>query len=184
MTFAVLLTINSGTLANKKTDMSKLRQILRLYSQGEKKLKISTLTGVSRNTLKKYLRIYQGLGLSINDIEMLSDRNLDELFGVSLTPEPSDKYKTLEVLFPVIEKELKRRGITRQILWSRYITAHPDGYKITQFKHYYHLWLKRSRPVMHIEHTAGDKIYIDFAGEKLNVVDRVLTPYKLDRFIK
>ncbi|MHC1730660.1 MAG: helix-turn-helix domain-containing protein [Bacteroidales bacterium] len=38
--------------------MSKLRQILRLYSQGEKKLKISTLTGVSRNTLKKYLRIY------------------------------------------------------------------------------------------------------------------------------
>ena len=56
--------------------MSKLRQILRLYSQGEKKLKISTLTGVSRNTLKKYLRIYQGLGLSIKDIEMLSDKNL------------------------------------------------------------------------------------------------------------
>lgn len=171
MIFAVLLTINSGTMANKKTDMSKLRQILRLYSQGEKKLKISTLTGVSRNTLKKYLRIYQGLGLSIKDIEMLSDKNLDELFGESLKPEPGDKYKTLEAMFPVIEKELKRRGITRQILWSRYITAHPDGYKLSQFKHYYHQWLKRSRPVMHIEHIAGDKMYIDFAGEKLHVVD-------------
>ena len=170
MIFAVLLTINSGTMANKKTDMSKLRQILRLYSQGEKKLKISTLTGVSRNTLKKYLKIYQGLGLSIRDIEMLNDKNLDELFGESLKPEPGDKYKTLEAMFPVIEKELKRRGITRQILWSRYITAHPDGYKLSQFKHYYHQWLKRSKPVMHIEHLAGDKMYIDFAGEKVQIV--------------
>jgi DNA invertase Pin-like site-specific DNA recombinase len=65
MILAVFLTINSGTMANRKTDMSKPRQILRLFSQGEKKLKISTLTGVSRNTLKKYFRIYQGLDLSI-----------------------------------------------------------------------------------------------------------------------
>ncbi len=62
-------------MANKKTDMSKLRQMLRLYAQGERKLKISDLTGVSRNTLKKYLKIYHGLNLSIKDIEMLSDKN-------------------------------------------------------------------------------------------------------------
>ena len=49
-------------MANKKTDMSKLRQMLRLYAQGESKLKISDLTGVSRNTLKKYLKIYVRLG--------------------------------------------------------------------------------------------------------------------------
>ena len=60
-------------MANKKTDMSKLRQMLRLYAQGENKLKISALTGVSRNTLKKYLKIYFRLGLSLPDIEMLSD---------------------------------------------------------------------------------------------------------------
>ena len=172
MIFAVFLTINSGTMANKKTDMSKLRQILRLYSQGEKKLKISTLTGVSRNTIKKYLSLYHGLGLSPTDIEVLSDRSLDQLFGENLKREPSDKYKILEAMFPVIEKELKRRGITRQVLWSRYISAHPDGYRLSQFKYYYHQWLKRSRPVMHIEHTAGDKMYIDFAGEKLHVVDK------------
>ena len=72
-------------MANKKTDMSKLRQILRLYAQGEKKLKISTLTGVSRNTLKKYLKIYQGLDLSIRDIEMLNDKNqLCNFFSVKL----------------------------------------------------------------------------------------------------
>ena len=124
--------------------MSILRQILRFYSQGEKKLKISTLSGVSRNTLKKYLRIYHGLGLSINEIEALSDKSLDELFGENLK---------------------------REHLWSRYITANPDGYRITQFKHHYRQWLKSSKPVMHIEHTAGDKMYIDFAGEKLQFVN-------------
>lgn len=159
-------------MANKRTDMSKLRQIFRLYNQGEKKLKISELTGVSRNTLKRYLKIYLHLGLTINDIEVRSDKELDTLFGDNLVAEPGDKYKTLEATFPSIEKELKRRGITRQILWERYITKYPDGYRLSQFKHHYHQWLKRSKPVMHIEHVAGDKMYIDFAGEKLHIVNK------------
>ena len=143
-------------MANKKTDMSKLRQILRLYSQGEKKLKISTLTGVSRNTLKKYLRIYQGLGLYIKDIEMLNDKDLYELFGGSLKPEPGDKYKTLEAMFPVIEKELRRRGITRQILWYRYITENfpfpihtVRTYRCREFQAQFH-WLVENKGMRHV----------------------------------
>ena len=100
-------------MADKKTDMSKLRQMLRLYTQGESKLKISELTGVSRNTLKKYLKIYTHLGLSLHDIEGRSDQELDHLFGENHMPEPSDKYKALESFFPTIEKELKKRGVTR-----------------------------------------------------------------------
>ncbi len=159
-------------MANKRTDMSKIRQILRLYLQGDRKLKISELTGVSRNTLKKYLKIYERLELTIKEVEALSDKELDKLFGDNLIPEPSDKYKTLEAIFPLIEKELKRRGITRQILWERYIAEHPDGYRLSQFKYHYQQWLKRSKPVMHIEHIAGDKMFIDFAGEKLHVVNK------------
>lgn len=159
-------------MANKKTNMSKLRQMLRLYSQGESKLKISELTGVSRNTLKKYLKIYARLKLSIVFIEQQSDQELDHLFGENLLPELSNRYKTLEVFFPKIEKDLKKRGITRQILWERYIAMHPDGFKVTQFKYHYQQWLKRSKPVMHIEHIAGDKMYIDYAGEKLHLVNK------------
>jgi transposase len=158
-------------MANKKTDMSKLRQMLRLYAQGESKLKISELTGVSRNTLKKYLKLYERLELSIADIEQKSDQELDHLFGESLLPEPSDRYKTLEVFFPKMEKELKKRGITRETLWRSYIAIHPDGFKVSQFKYHYQQWLKRSKPVMHIEHIAGDKMYIDYAGEKLHLVN-------------
>jgi transposase len=159
-------------MANKKTNMSKLRQMLRLYAQGESKLKISELTGVSRNTLKKYLKIYAKLKLSIDFIEQQSDQELDHLFGENLLPEPSARYKTLEPFLPKMEKELKKRGMTRHIQWERYIAMHPDGYKVTQFKYHYQQWLKRSKPVMHIEHIAGDKMYIDYAGEKLHLVNK------------
>jgi transposase len=124
-------------MANKKTDMSKIRQMLRLFTQGESKLKISELTGVSRNTLKKYLKIYAGLDITPERVVQLSDQELDRLFGENAVPEPSDKYKALEAFFPTMEKELKKRGITRHILWDRYIAMHPDGYKVSQFKHHY-----------------------------------------------
>jgi transposase len=159
-------------MANKKTDMSKLRQMLRLHENGESKLKISRLTGVSRNTLKKYLKIYARLELNAGLLESKSDQELDHLFGENLLPEPNDRYKILEPYFPKIEKQLKKRGMTRQILWQRYIVDHPDGYKPSQFKYHYQMWLRRSKPVMHIEHVAGDKMYIDYAGEKLHIVNK------------
>ena len=86
------------------------------------------------------------------DFHQRSDQELDQLFGESLLPEPSDRYKTLEPFFPTMEKELKKRGITRHILWERYIALHPDGFKASQFKYHYQQWLRRSKPVMHIEH--------------------------------
>jgi hypothetical protein len=95
---------------------------------------------VSRNTLKKYLKIYARLKLSIDFIEQQSDQEQGHLFGENLLPEPSDRYKTLEPYFPKMEKELKKRGITRHILWERYIAMHPDGYKASQFKYHYQQW--------------------------------------------
>ena len=86
-------------MANKKTDMSKLRQMLRLHSQGESKLKISRLTGVSRNTLKKYLKIYARLRLNATLLEHQSDQELDHLFGENLLPKPNERYQDSGTLF-------------------------------------------------------------------------------------
>jgi len=168
-----MLNIHSidAIMANKRKDMSKLRQMLRLYSQGESKLQISSITGVSRNTLKKYIRLYDSLCISMPELELKSDRELDQLFGENLLPEPSERYKIAENYFPFMEKELKKRGISRYNLWEQYIAKHPDGYMRSQLNHLYALWLKRSKPVMHIDHIAGDKMYIDYAGEKLHIVD-------------
>jgi len=152
--------------------MSKLRQLLRLYDQGESKKRIGVLCGLSRNTVKKYLNRLEILGLSIKEIVKMDDHELDSLFGEGVLPEPSERYKHLHSLFPKIEKKLKKKGVTRHQVWSEYIKEYPGGYRVSQFKHYYSKWLKYSKPTMHIEHKAGDKLYIDFAGQKLHLVDK------------
>lgn len=152
--------------------MSKIRQIIRLHSQGRSKLLISNHTGVSRNTLKKYLKEFERSGLSFADINELSDKDLEDLF---IKPEEKQLNPKLQILFsffPSMDKELKRKGVTRLLLWEEYRRKHPDGYGLSQFKNYFAKWKAQVNPSMRIEHKAGDKLYIDFAGDKLSIVDK------------
>jgi transposase len=160
-------------MANKSISMSKIRQILRLHSQGQSNLAIYRLTGVSRNTLKKYVRDYKVLNLNMIEIEELTDHDLEELF-TQFKPHQhniTDKARELYKLFPDIDKQLKRKGVTLHMMWEKYLTQHPDGLKSSQFGHYYNIWKQQVNPVMHMDHKAGDKLYIDYAGEKLHIVD-------------
>jgi len=152
--------------------MSKIRQLLRLYSHNISKKQISSQLDISRNTLKRYLRIYIGLRLTHEEIEKLSDASLDKLFGIS-QPRIEDARKvTLLAYFPDLEKKLRKRGATRRNLWMHdYLQRYPEGYGFTQFTTCYSKWLRVNKPVMHIEHKAGDKMYIDYAGEKLHIVN-------------
>ncbi len=159
-------------MANKIILMTKIRQILRLYAQGESKRKISERTGVSRNTLKKYIHEYQKKRLTIESINAMSDHALEAVFGSEVEPVKDSRYDELQLLLPGIEKEMKRKGVTLSHLWKQYRKEHPIGYELTQFYRYWREHTGRFKPVMHIEHKAGDKMYIDFAGEKLSITDR------------
>lgn len=152
--------------------MSKLRQILRLHAQGKGTKEIGTLTGIARNTVKKYIAKYKELNSSISEINKLDDFGLNELFGKSvlMVPEETERYRQLKVLFPYIEKELKKTGVTLEMLWYEYFNLHPDGYRRSQFGHLYRQWVKRSNPSMLIHHKAGDKMYVDYAGAKLQII--------------
>lgn len=160
-------------MANKPISMSKIRQILRLYSQGNSKLAINRLTGISRNTLKKYIRDYKALNLNIIEIEELSDYDLEELFSQFKQHQPclTDKARNLIALFPEINKQLKRKGVTQFMLWEQYRLRYPDGLSSSQFSYYYAIWKQQVNPVMHVDHKVGDKLYVDYAGEKLQIVD-------------
>ena len=60
--------------------------------------------------------------------------------------------------------------MTRQLLWERYRLEHPTGFGLSQFKHYLSQWKAQTSPTMRIEHKAGDKLFVDFAGDKLSLV--------------
>ena len=62
--------------------------------------------------------------------------------------------------------------MTITLIWKKYKETHPEGYELTQFYLYFRGFASRGLPVMHMEHKAGDKMYIDFAGEKLHITDK------------
>ena len=152
--------------------MNKIRQIFRLHSLGISKLKIAEQTGVARNTIKKYIKEFTVSKLSFLEINILCDKDLEDLFVKPESPPVNLKLATLFNLFPSMDKELKKRGVTRQMLWAEYKRTHIDGVGRSQFNFYFAKWKAQVNPTMRMEHKVGDKLYVDFAGDKLKIVDK------------
>jgi hypothetical protein len=127
-------------MANNTINMSKLRQILRLHTQRCSKLQISLQTGISRNTLKKYIKDFTSSGITFEELNTLSDQDLESLFIKSEEKPLNEKIAILFSRFPAMDKELKRKGVTQQLLWEEYRKQYPGGLGITQFRHYYGHW--------------------------------------------
>ena len=75
-------------------------------------------------------------------------------------------------MFPYLDVELKRVGVTRHLLWQQYIADHKDGYAYSQFCFHYQQWCNQKEVTMHFEHKAGEKMYVDYAGSKLYIIDK------------
>ena len=160
-------------MANKTITMNKLRQILRLYTQQKGKKFISGQTGVSRNTIKKYINVFKQLRMSFQELNALPDHQLNELFGKKAdTIEVPVRKEQLLSFFPAMDKALSKTGMTREKMWLQYLSEHPDGYRYTQFCISYRQWQKKFTPSMHMVHKAGDKLFVDFAGKKPKLVDK------------
>jgi transposase len=129
-------------------------------------------TGISKKTLKNIIEEFKKSQLPFNEINELSDKDLEDLFSEVNKTESDEKIRVLTALFPYIDRELKRKGVTRNLLWEEYKKKHPDGVGISYFNTYFQLWKAMSVPTMRQQHKAGDKIYIDFAGEKLTIIDK------------
>ena len=157
-------------MAGKTINMSKVKQILRLYSNGVPIQSIAKAMSTSRNTVKKYLHFIQEKKLDSGDLLSMDDHSLEALFQ---QPDASHKqrYDTLISLFPSFEKELLRTGVTRWVLWNEYRERYPDGYSYTQFCDHYRHWQQSRSGTLHFEHQPGDKLFIDFTGKKLSIAD-------------
>jgi transposase len=171
-------------MANKKIEMYKIKLIIRLHGQGNGSRSISSKVSLSRNTVKKYLDIFRGSGMSYDSFFQLSDSQVAQMFYVS-----EDKYaksarqEELEQLLPAIIQRLKRKGVTREEEYKAYRTAHPRGYSISRFNDLINRHLDAQRPIMHIEHKAGDKLYVDFTGRRLSLVDQDGSEHPVEVFV-
>src|SRR5919109_358659 len=166
-----------GTMS-KPLCMHQIRRIIELYQQGRSIRETVRLTGVSRNTIREYLKRVRSSGLSCSELLALNDEALVPMIYVEAI-EKGQAGRTLEAdrlakLEPHLDNyctELRKRGVTRQLLWEEYRSDNPQGYGYTQFCNYLKQRINKDDAVMHFTHIPGEQLQVDFAGDKLGYVD-------------
>jgi transposase len=158
-------------MANTPIAMSKLKQILKLHHSGTSILQMSTLTGVSRNTVKRYLATQATLGVDWEVLSQKSDHELDVLFCHEAVVKPEPRMIVLHEFLQENEKLLRKRYASIGSLFDLYRKTHPEGFGKTAFYRHFSIWNQRAGGSLRIEHKAGDKVFVDFAGDLLPFVE-------------
>jgi transposase len=160
-------------MSNKIIDMITIRQVVRLYATGKGTKHISQSTGVARNTVKKYLYRFAQLRLSMEQLDKMSDAQMSKIFLVKETFKVADKRATdVAAQLPLLAVMLKKRGVTKGMVYQKYIEQCPDGYKHSAFLQKLNVFVSAAKPSMRMEHKAGDKMFVDYTGKKLQIVDK------------
>ena len=156
-------------MAAQRLRMKQLRNILRLrHELGLTHRQIVRSTGIGLGTVSEYLARAKGAGLSWPLPDDLDDTALEvRLYPRSATADPPRPPLDL----PFIHKELKRTGVTLQLLWSEYAENQPGGYRYSQFCEHYRRFAGRLHPSMRQTHKAGEKVFVDFSGKRPEIVD-------------
>ena len=153
----------------------RIKNILRCYAAGMGIKETASTFHTSRNTVRKYVRLFLSSGKSIEQLLSLSDGQLDELFGCteSRHREPSSRRIELEALLPGYVSRLSRKGMSVRKLFKEYHAEYPDGFQLSSFRRAVRQYKFHVKVVGHVEHYAADQMYIDFAGDRLEVVDEM-----------
>lgn len=149
--------------------MRKIREVLRLAAQGVSQRQIAALVGAGRATVGECLARAKAAGLSWPLPEDQDDAALEVLLYPP--PRPASERRPLPDC-AALHKELRHKGVTLLLLWQEYKTAHPDGYQYSRFCEIYRDWEGRIDAVLRQNHAAGDKLFVDYAGVTVDVVDK------------
>jgi transposase len=149
--------------------MRKIREVLRLRWLLERTVRETAGSlGVSAGVVSKMSTRAAKAGLTWDVVEGLDDETLEErLYGRPVPPSAERPRPD-----PIhIHTELRRPGVTLELLHLEYLEEHPDGYRYTVFCDTYREWLARASVTMRQVHTAGEKCFVDYSGKRPSIVD-------------
>jgi len=150
--------------------MRKIKEVLRLrFEHQQSARQIAKSCGIARSTVKEYLDRIQKAGIPWPLSAEWDDAALENrLFPpVSLIPPEKRQMPAMEYL----HQERKRKGVTLQLLWHEYKETNPDGYQYSQFCELYRQWVEKLDVCLRQEHRAGEKLFVDYAGQTLPIQD-------------
>jgi transposase len=149
--------------------MRKIRDVLRLSAAGMSKRMIAAALGVSATAAGECIRRARRAGLTWPLLDELTDEALERrLFPL---PAVAAKDGRPQPECSTIHRELRRPGVTLQLLWEEYRAVHPDGYGYSHYCEIYGIWKARLTPTMRQSHVAGERMFVDYAGATLAVMD-------------
>ena len=145
--------------------MHRIREIFRQkWCQGRRHRQIARSLGISTGMVGKIIGRARKQGLDWSGVERLSDTELEQrLYGGRATGERSRVAPDCADL----DVELRKKGVTLQLLHLEYLEQQPEGYRYTQFCEHYRRWRKKRRVVMRQVHRAGEKLFVDYSGDGL-----------------
>ena len=159
-------------MPTERLSMRRIREVLRLRHQGLTERVIARTLGVSNGVVHGYVRRARLAGLTWPLPEGLDDESLELLlFPAPTAASQSDRRPSPDWAY--VEKELRRRSVTRLLLWEEYRAANPDGFGYTWFCTTFEAWKQRARPSMRQTHVGGEKVFVDFAGDTIDIFDPV-----------
>mgnify|MGYP000673924043 FL=1 len=132
---------------------------------------IAIATKLPHTTIADYCKRFDNCGYDLDVLLSLGDDKITSI----LFPTKKIVQKNFEKPMPDVEyihKEIGKKGVTFELLWYEYKDIHPDGYGLSQFKEYYYRYKKRLNPSMRQTHIPGDKLFVDYSGLTMNVIDQ------------
>jgi transposase len=149
--------------------MRQLRQTLRLHLESRLTLReCARVLGIAKTTIGDIVRKARAAGVDWALAQTLTD---DELEARLYRPAVPRSARHLEPDYAYIHQELKRAGVTLQLLWEEYARANPLAYKYTSFCIKYRAWAEGLKRSMRQVHVAGEKLFADYAGHTVPIVD-------------
>lgn len=150
--------------------MWQIKESLRLqWSQGRSMRSIARSLGVGYGSVHEVLQRATAAGLRWPLPTELDDEALGQLLYRGNRGRPRHR---AEPDWAVVDTELRRKGVTRELLWLEYKQAHPDdGLQYTQFCMHYKRWRRTQDVVLRQPYRAGEKMFVDYAGQPLPILN-------------
>lgn len=156
-------------MAAGRLSMRTTREILRLkWAYRCSNRQVAQSCGVARSTVAECLRRAKDAGLTWPLPPDLDDATLEARLYPPPDRTPADRPRPE---WAAIHADLRRPGVTLQLLWHEYKAADPTGYQYSQFCVHYRRWAATLDVCLRQEHRAGEKLFVDYAGQHLCLTD-------------
>jgi len=157
-------------MAGMRVSMRKIREVLRLtHELGLSVRQVREATGVGKTAVCEYVARAKVIGITWPIPPEISDAELEQRL---FTPAGFHDGPTRTAPdWCKVHEELKRRGVTLMILWEEHRGECTDGHGYSRFCELYSEWRKRLSPIMRQTHVAGDKLFVDWAGDTVPIID-------------